>query len=208
MSKAIFISCVFAMIIWVFPMRADASGQVAPPAEAALFVTALGEQAIQVLGNQSATLGQREERVRQLLARNFALNKIGRFVLGKSWKKASQAQQVEYLKLFSEYVLTTYARRLGGYTGQRFEIVKAQPMGKRDAVVLSRIHRPDASPLNCGWRVRLEENGFQIMDIIVEGISMISAQRSEFASVIKSKGLDGLIESLRVQVTKYSAQAS
>ncbi len=199
---------VLALAMFVLPAQLHASGEVAPPAEAALFVTALGEQAIRVLGNQSTSLEQREEQVRQLLSRNFALEKIGRFVLGNSWKKASQDQQSEYLQLFSEYVLNTYSRRLGGYTGEKFEVVKAQPIGKRDAVVVSKIHRPGAAPLDCGWRVRLEENRFQIMDIIVGGISMISAQRSEFAAVIKSRGMDGLIESLRMQVTKYTAQAS
>jgi phospholipid transport system substrate-binding protein len=205
-------SCVLAVAVWTIPMSAatsaHASGEVAPPAEAARFVTALGEQAFKVLANQTASLEQREEHVRQLLSRNFALNKIGRFVLGHSWKKASEAQQTEYLQLFSQYVLTTYARRLGGYTGEKLEIVKAQPMGKRDAVVISKIHRPGTTPLSCGWRVRLDDNRFQIMDVIIEGVSMISAQRSEFAAVVKSKGMDGLIESLRMQITKYTAQAS
>ncbi|MBT3559143.1 MAG: ABC transporter substrate-binding protein [Rhodospirillales bacterium] len=208
MIKAVVTSWIFVTVLWVSPLSAHAAEEVAPPAEAARFVTALGEQAIKVLSDQSIPLEQREEQVRQLLSRNFALDKIGRFVLGRAWKKATEAQQSEYLQLFSKYVLTTYSRRLGGYAGEELEIVKAQPMGKRDAVVLSKVHRADAAPLNCGWRVRLDENRFQIMDIIVEGVSMISVQRSEFAAVVKNQGVDGLIESLRMQVSKYTAQAS
>ncbi len=188
---------------------APASAQeVTKPAEAARFVDTLGTQAFDVLGDQSATLEQREANVRQLLSRNIALAQIGRFVLGNAWKKASQAQQSEYLNLFSRYVLATYSRRLGGYAGEALEVVKAEPIGKRDAVVFTKIHRSGAAPVTCGWRVRRMENGYQILDVIVEGISMISAQRSEFASVIKSRGVDGLIENLRMQVTKFTAQSS
>ena len=197
----------FTLCVAFTPAKVQAS-EVAPPADAARFMSALGEEAILVLSNQSVSLEQREDLVRQLLNQNFALDKIGRFVLGKAWNKSTPAQKSEYLKLFSQYVLTTYARRLGGYTGQRFEIVKAQPIGKRDAVVLSKIHRSNASPLEAGWRIRLDNNRFQIMDVIVGGVSMISAQRSEFAAIVKSQGVNGLIETLRLQVTKYSAQAN
>lgn len=86
--------------------------------------------------------------------------------------------------------------------------MKAEPLGKKDAVVFTNITRPSGPPITCGWRVRRAGDEYQILDVIVEGISMVSAQRSEFASVVKSQGLDGLIQSLRIQVTKFAAQAS
>jgi phospholipid transport system substrate-binding protein len=49
---------------------------------------------------------------------------------------------------------------------------------------------------------------YKILDVIVEGISMLATQRSEFAAVVRSQGVDGLIEVLRVQVTKFVARAS
>ena len=59
-----------------------------------------------------------------------------------------------------------------------------------------------------GWRVRAYPDGHKILDVIVDGISMISTQRSEFASVMQKHGVDGLIETLRLQVTRFTAQAS
>lgn len=205
-SRALFrIIALFFVLFLPFTVLAEGK---TPPDEAAKFIHALGQNAIRVLGDPGATLEQREANVQSLLAQSFALDRIGRFVLGKTWKKATQAQQAEYLNLFSRYVLATYSRRLGGYTGERFEVVKAEPVGKKDAVVFTNITRPSAPPLTCGWRVRRIDNRYVILDVIVEGISMVSAQRSEFSSVVKSQGLDGLINNLRIQVTKFSAQAS
>lgn len=197
------------LALWLaMPAPAAAEGAKTSPEDAARFIDALGAQALSVLSAQDTTLEVREQQVRKLLAENFALEQIGRFVLGQAWRRATPEQQAEYQRLFAEYVLATYSRRLGGYSGETFEIVKAEPVGKRDAVVFTRISRPDAPPLACGWRVRLMNGRHQILDVIVEGISMITAQRSEFASVVKAKGIEGLIENLRLQVTKFSAQAS
>jgi len=200
---------VFVLVLVLLSMpNATFAAEATPPDEAAQFISALGQEAVQVLSDQASTLEQREVNVQRLLARSFALNKIGKFVLGKTWKTATTAQQTEYLQLFARYVVSTYSRRLGGYTGESFEVVKAEPLGKKDAVVFTNISRPSGAPITCGWRVRRAGDDYQILDVMVEGISMVSAQRSEFASVIKAQGLDGLIQSLRIQVTKFAAQAS
>ncbi len=178
-----------------------------PPDAAARFVGDLGAATLKVLQATDGSLSAREAHVRNLLRNNFALEQIGRFVLGKSWRSASPEQQHEYLYLFSEYVLATYSQRLGGYSGESFKIVRAEPVGKQDAIVFTRIDRPSGPPLNAGWRVRQFGDRLLILDVVVEGISMVSAQRSEFASVVKTEGLDGLIQMLRLQVSKFSAQS-
>ncbi|MEQ8666352.1 MAG: ABC transporter substrate-binding protein [Rhodospirillales bacterium] len=178
------------------------------PDDAAAFVGVLGSETIKVLQSQSATLDQREAEVRRLLRENFALDQIGRYVLGRAWKTATDDQKREYLELFSEYVLSTYAKRLGGYTGETFSIIRSETVGTKDAVVMTQIDRPSGPPLVAGWRVRNVGERMVILDVIVEGISMVTAQRSEFASVVQSQGIEGLLQTLRLQISKFAAQSS
>lgn len=178
------------------------------PEEAARFLDALGHEAIMVLGDQGASLEQREARVRALLSQNFDLKTIGRFVLGRAWRKASPGQQAEYQRLFEEYVLRTYTRRLGGYAGEKFRIVKTQPLGDKDALVTTEIGRPSGPPLLAGWRVRGGAGGHKILDVMVQGVSMAQTQRSEFSALVRRQGVDGLIEALRARVETFSARAS
>jgi phospholipid transport system substrate-binding protein len=200
-------AAVFALVFCI-PTVGQAEDQTSPEAASA-FIEDLGNRTLGLLAAEGRSLEQKEADVRALLADNFALVKIGRFVLGKAWKKASQAEKDEYLRLFSEYVLATYSRRLGGYSGESFSIAKAEPMGKRDAVVVTEISRPSGPPLVAGWRVRdVGEGRMQILDVIVEGTSMLVTQRNEFASVVRSKGVGGLIEMLRVQLTRFGASAA
>lgn len=175
------------------------------PQAAAQFMQNLSEKALGLLRDQSISLSDRETKVRQLLEANFDLDLIGRYVLGPSWRNASPEQRETYLQLFREWVVRTYARRLGGYTGQTFEIVGSKPLGNTDAIVDTKISRPSGPPILAGWRVRNTNGHFKILDVMVEGVSMVVTQRSEFRAVVARNGVDGLIEILRLQVTKFAA---
>lgn len=192
--------CAVALLFSVSSGAAQTS-----PQAAAQFMQNLSQQALGILGNQSITLAEREAQVRKLLDANFDLHLIGRYVLGPAWRKASPEQQETYLQLFREWVLRTYSRRLGGYTGQTFEIVGAKPLGQTDAIVDTKISRPSGPPILAGWRVRNTNGRFMILDVMVQGVSMVVTQRSEFRTVVGRNGIDGLIEILRLQVTKFAA---
>ena len=195
------------LLCWTTSTGAVAA-QGTPPNEASEFLGTLANHALSVLQSSELTLEQREAKVRDLLAENFDLEKIGRFVLGKSWREANDDQKKEYQRLFGEFVTQTYAKRLGGYTGEQFKVLKAEAYGKSDAIVLTEIARPSGPPLKAGWRVRGASGNLKILDVMVEGVSMAATQRSEFQSVVQNHGLNGLIEMLRLKVDKYTARGS
>ena len=175
------------------------------PQGAAQFIQWLGEQAISTLGSTNSPLAHREASVRQLMRQGFDLAFIGRFVLGRHWRKVSTDQQAHYQELFSSYILQTYSSHLGGYTGETLSITGAKPAGSKDAIVQTRIVRPSGPPIDAHWRVRAKGNQFLIIDISVEGVSMAVTQRSEFASVIKNHGFEGLLAALRARTDKMPA---
>jgi phospholipid transport system substrate-binding protein len=172
------------------------------PDGAANFVKWLAGQALQVLRSPNASMTDRETILRQLLAQGFDLNFIGRFVLGRNWRKLSPSQRKTYLSVYSRYFLAKYSARFGGYNGQTFTVLSARPAGKKDAIVKTRIDRPGAAPLISDWRIRASQNAFRIIDISIEGVSMAVTQRSEFASVIKSNGIGGLMAALSARTDK------
>lgn len=175
---------------------------------AAALIRDLAEQAFGVLRRQDVSLEEREAVFRRLLRQGFDMDFIGRFVLGKHWREMQQEQQAEYLEVFSEYVLQTYSRRLGGYAGQTFAVVGARPAGQQDAVVQTRIDQPSGPPILADWRVRPNAGGYRIVDVMVEGVSMAVTQRSEFGAVVQRDGVAGLIEALRARTQMLPARSS
>jgi len=179
------------------------------PEEAQRFIQKLGDTAVKILSDKSIPLTERETKIRELLRQNFDLDTIGRFVLSRYWRTASADQKSEYMSLFSEYVLKTYARRLGAYSNEQFKVMSSKPLGSRDAIVLTEItQQAGGQPITAGWRVRDTNNSDKIIDVMVEGVSMVAAQRSEFESIIQKQGLTGLIEILRAKVSAFSARSS
>jgi phospholipid transport system substrate-binding protein len=167
------------------------------------FIRDLGTQAVAVLQSHGKNLDTREAAFRKLLAEKFDLTLIGRFSLGRYWRRASAAQRRDYLALFSEYVLQTYASKLGGYAGEQLIVDSETPLSNKiDFYVKSRIQRPSGPPIKATWRVRMGKNGTRIIDILVEGISMAVTQRDQFAAVVRRNGFEGLLEVLRSRTDK------
>ena len=169
---------------------------------AAQFIDRLGNQAIETLRSPNLTLEQREARFRGLLAEGFDLAFIGRFVLGKYWRRATPGQQSEYLALFGEFVLHTYSARFEGYVGETLKVVGTRQANDKDVVVRTRIDRPSNPPIVTDWRVRATGNRYRIIDVMNKGISMAVTQRSEFAAVVQRDGIEGLLSVLRARTTK------
>ena len=197
----------------VFPavfvvLVALANAALASGEEAARFVHRLGNQTIETLAAPDLTLDQRKDRFRGLLIRGFDIPFIGRFVIGRHWRAATPDQRGDYMALYSEFFLQTYASRIGEYSGQTFTVTGARAANAKDFVVRTQIKRPGGQPFNADWRVRRVDGGYRVIDIMVEGISLAITQRSEFASVAQRIGLDGLIATLRTRTLNISEVAS
>jgi len=173
---------------------------------ASTFVNNLADQAIKVLAQKDTPLVVREAKFQKILTTHFDVPIIARFALGRYWRQASTEQKKDYVDLFGRYVAKSYVTKLGGYTGEKFNVLSERPLSnKKDVLVNTRIVRPSGPPVNVAWRVRSRKDNKLIVDVMVEGISMALTQRNEFSSVVQRYGLPGLLESLRARTTKVSA---
>jgi phospholipid transport system substrate-binding protein len=161
------------------------------------FIGDLGRRALDVLSNR-APPPVREARFRQLYREDFDGPLIARFVLGRYWRIASPQEQQEFMHLFEDYVVLAYAARLSNYSGEQFRVLGSRP--DRDVtIVSSEIQRPNGAPaVKVDWRL-VDDRGFKIADVVVDGISMAVTQRQEFASVIQRHGgqVGGLLMLMR-----------
>ena len=161
--------------------------------------------AIKVLSSPNGSLREREAKFRDMLRDDFAMDQIAQFVVGTYWRRMSPEQRDTYMKLFGEWVLKTYSVRLGGYSGEQFQVLTTTPAGQRDVLVKTRINKTGGEGFNATWRVRNAGDRYKIIDIYVEGVSMAITQRSEFESILQRHGVDGLLGMLQDKVQKLSS---
>jgi phospholipid transport system substrate-binding protein len=176
--------------------------------------TAGAEQVVQglvediwtTLRHDGADQDRRVDELTTLLLSRTDVALISRLALGRHWNRLPESERQDYQKLFSEVVIRSMARRLNTYAEdakapleERFRIVSSAPVGDRDVLVRSRVFPSNGQPLNLDWRLRDGDSGPVIIDLIIEGASLLVSQRSEFAAVIERGDLEGLLAELRAR---------
>ena len=128
---------------------------------------------------------------------NFDFERISRLVLGKAWRTATDDQKTKFKYEFKNLLLRTYAVALSKYKDQKIEY-KPLRMKPTDEIVTvkTEIIQSGAQPIDVDYALAKQDNSWLVIDIIIEGVSLVTNYRSQFASEIKRNGMDSLIKEL------------
>lgn len=193
-------------VFWSFPgVMASPPSQI--EASASSFIQSMGGEVISYISDPALSREQRKQKLEETLDRNFDTYTIGRFTLGRYWQRLNPEQQKEYLALYKDMIVSMYADRFSNYEGQTFEVSGVQSMDTADFGVRSFIVPKRQEKILVDWRVRLRDDQFKIVDVAIEGVSMIITQKDDFSSAIQRKGGDPsvILDYLREKTGKKQA---
>jgi phospholipid transport system substrate-binding protein len=131
---------------------------------------------------------------------SFALSYMASQSLGRYWRTIKETEQSELVRIYSEWSVATYARRFDGYSGERFEVVSESAPDQGTVTVISKIIQPNKEGAVFHYKLRKIDGNWRIVDIQISGVSQLALTRSQFTSVMKEKGLDGLIALLKTKI--------
>jgi phospholipid transport system substrate-binding protein len=190
-----------ALAALAVPTSAPASS-----ASAEQVVRDLAEKIWTTLQTNGVDENGRVDHLMELLEARADVGLISRLALGRHWNRLPEAQQQNYQELFRDVVIRSFARRLNSYAEdakgpieERFRILSSAPAGNDDTLVRSKVFPTNGPPVALDWRLRAGDTGPVIIDLIIEGASLLVSQRSEFAAVIERRDLDGLLAELRAR---------
>ena len=146
----------------------------------------------------------REAGILRILETDFDLNYMARSSLGTHWNQATPDQRERFLKVAANAEAHAYAKRFGQYGGQTLTVDRAAPMTRGDGVsiVNSTLTQTNAEPLAIQWEVHNGGQGARIVDVRIEGVSMVVTRRADYNSFIQAHG--GKVEPL---ITELEARA-
>ncbi len=151
---------------------------------------------------EGRTLGQsgRYGRLAPVIDRVFDVPSMTRLAIGPSWATLSPAQQQQLTEAFRHYIAATYADRFDSYSGQQLQVTGERPYNA-DVIVQTRIVKSDGETTTLNYLMRENQGSWQISDVYLDGtISQLAVQRSEFHSILRRDGVDGLIMALNRKV--------
>ena len=131
-----------------------------------------------------------------VIRRSFDIASMARLSVGPSWAGLSDAQHQQVTESFGRYISAIYADRFDSYDGQKLEVTGEQA-AVSGVMVRSQIIKANGEPVKVDYMMRRDGESWLISDIYLDGaISEVATRRSEFATILKNDGIDGLIAAL------------
>ncbi|MCC6639564.1 MAG: ABC transporter substrate-binding protein [Deltaproteobacteria bacterium] len=166
-------------------------------APARLVVESTSEQVLAVLRDKGVSVDRRLEELQQIAYRRFDFPTIGRLVLARGWNQLTPDQQRAFLEDFKRHLSLDYGRRIDSYTNQTVTIIGDRTEPNGDATVRTQVNGGGTSPVAVDYRLRRIDGDWRVIDIIVEGVSLVSSYRSQFQEIMASGGPTRLLQVLR-----------
>lgn len=143
-----------------------------------------------------------QSKVDELIVPYLDFDTMTKLAVGKFWRRADAAQQVELVKEFKTLLLNTYTGALTEYSGETITFEPFRPEEREDrAVVRSTFSQSGGSDVPVVYKLR-EKNGWTIYDIEVNAISLVTSYRTAFTNEIDGGGIDGLLATLKERNAK------
>jgi phospholipid transport system substrate-binding protein len=195
-----FICAVF--IVFATPAALHAS-----EASARAFVEKLSGDVLSTIRTKDMTEKQKAEKLEGVFRDSVDTSWMGRFVMGKYYRQMDAAQKKSYNDLYADFLIYSYIPRFKTYTNEGLDIVNIRKEGSDEYFVQTKIVRANEPDIMVDYRLKTFSGKYKIIDIIGEGISLITTQRSDFSGLISRKGLEEFIEKLdgRVKNMRNSA---
>jgi phospholipid transport system substrate-binding protein len=169
----------------------------AAPASGGATVQGLYDALLSTMKN-GRILGQsgRFTQLAPVICRSFDIASMARLSVGPSWGGLTEAQRQQVTDSFGRYISAIYADRFDSYDGQKLEVTGEQP-ATAGVMVKSQIIKASGEPVKVDYMMRRSGDGWLIADIYLDGaISEVATRRSEFATILRTEGIDGLIAAL------------
>jgi phospholipid transport system substrate-binding protein len=195
-------------LIAIFSLALMVSGALAsPPIEVVKQVIG---KALDILNDPAyAGPAQKQHRyhlVKQIVDRHFDYREMAKRSLGATWRRLGAGQRQEFVGLFAELLEASYADKIDRYARRVRIDYTGQDQDGDYAEVRTVVVRPnDRIPIS--YRLLNQSGTWKVYDVVIEGVSLVSNYRSQFARVIRESSYTELVRRLRTKVNEQRSGA-
>jgi phospholipid transport system substrate-binding protein len=138
-------------------------------------------------------------RITEIVKDKVDLPVVSQRVVSRYWKKSSKDERKEFITLFTQVIVNTYASLLNQYNNEEVEYLKETIKKEKYARVNTNIVLSDKKiPVN--YKLLLRKDQWRIYDFSAEGVSLISTYTNDYKSTLKRGGLAALNKVLKKKV--------
>src|SRR4029450_11404355 len=152
-------------------------------------VDGLANQVVPILQDKSLSSDQKRTRIEEIAYKAMDFQTLSKLVLARNWSKFSPAQQSEFTEEFKRHLSVTYGRNVANSNNEKGQTMSARQPSRGEAVVQTKILRGGHSAdVLVDYRLRQRDGQWKIIDVVVEGVSLVSNFRSQFEDLRATGG--------------------
>lgn len=173
------------------------------------FIKTTTAKGIEQIINANVSQQEKDKRFYDLLNGALDMDFIGQFVLGRNWRTATAQQRKDFINVYRDLNIATWSKRFNEFKGKNFVFKGTSPSSSKGQVFVNTIVPMDqGEPAKVLWRIREKNGNYKIVDIVIEGVSLAQASRSEYTAFIKNNagGIDALIKNLNEKLAQQKTK--
>lgn len=155
------------------------------------------ERIIAILSQRDQSAEQRVQDIEKIAYEIFDFTTMSKLVLARNWRKLSKEQKGEFVREFKRSLARTYGTRLDRYDQEQVEIYGSQIEPRDDVSIKTRMVGGQYDGAELSYRLRKRQDRWRIIDVVIEGISLVSNYRSQFSEILNRGSIDDLLQKLR-----------
>ena len=137
-----------------------------------------------------------------LIMETHDLPYIARFAIRRYWANLADQQRNEFLDIFTQLSVATYASRFQGLTNDTFRISGQTETPRGHIEIKGTLLPNDGEPLKFTYVLHDSGENWRIINIIVDGVSDLALKRAEYQREFSDTGYSGLLDHLSAQVSE------
>jgi phospholipid transport system substrate-binding protein len=132
----------------------------------------------------------------------FDFNRITQIAMGRNWAKASPSEQREIVTQFTHLLVRTYSNAINNLRDMDVVVKGSRSNGSEGDVTVRTQMVGRNQPTAIDYFLSNASGGWKVYDVQVEGVSLVSAYRDEFTSLVSNSGIAGVIDALKKKNTR------
>ena len=162
-------------------------------------------EVIRILSDQGLKKPERAPERRKLLEKivgdRFSYDEMAKRALAAQWQKLDEKAREEFVHLFMKLLTNSYADKVEGYSGEQVHYLNERVEGDYAEVRTKAVSGKAEIPLD--YRLLNRGGDWRVYDVVVDGVSLVSNYRGQFAKIIRTSGYDDLVKQLREKSDQF-----
>jgi phospholipid transport system substrate-binding protein len=191
-----------AALLCLLGPLAPASAGVSAESPAVQLVSRTVVDVLAVLNDPSLDLAARRQKIEGIAYDRFDFETMSKLVVARYWKTFTPEQKSEFVDEFKEFLARTYGERIDRYSDEEVAIGHETPVKGGDVKVMTKIVGGEFGGALVEYRLSESTGQWRVIDVKVEGISLVLNYRDQFKSLLSRGGPDELLQQLKKKNTE------